>query len=257
MNREDYELIVAVGGPPVPLEELDDYLSRICAAVGKAVPGSEAVGITAALDGRFITASYTDSRTLRVDAEQYAVNSGPCLDAYRDRVVQRVDMESAKERWPRFAAACERDGVRGFLALPLLTADRCMGALNLYSFSEDTLESLDLELLKLAAGRVADVLAASFDLVGQKRLVAQLEEAIASRAVIEQAKGVLMVVHGLTDDEAFDILRMQSQRSNVKLREVARSMLREAQTRRPAGAKAQPRRATAAPTPPNGVPQVS
>lgn len=228
MNPSDFDLIAAVGGPPVALEDLDRHLTRICEAVQKSVPGSDAVGITAALDNRFITASCTDSRTLEVDAEQYAVDDGPCLDAYRDRTVNRVDMTQAKQRWPRFTAACERDGVKGFLALPLLSGDRCVGALNVYAFSENSIDDADIELLQLAAGRAADVLAASFDLHGQKQLVAQLEEAIASRAVIEQAKGVLMVTHRLTDAEAFDVLRMQSQRTNVKLREVARRVLEDA-----------------------------
>lgn len=234
MDQADYQFIAALGGPPEPADDLDGYLRRICGAVSDYFPGADAVGITAALGERFLTASFTDSRTLRIDADQYALDDGPCIDAYRNRRTHHLTVADAEQRWPRFAASCRRDGVQGFIALPLITAGRCMGALNLYAFNSGGLRDVDMGLLEIAASRAADMLAVSVDLVGNRQLVTQLEEAIASRAVIEQAKGVLMALHGLEDQEAFEMLRRESQRTNVKLREVARNLLEQARASSPA-----------------------
>ena len=86
-------------------------------------------------------------------------------------------------------------------------------------------EHADDSVLRATAGRIAEVVASGIALAEATELVGQLEQAVASRAVIEQAKGILMGRHGVDEARAFDLLREQSSRTNVKLREIAASVV--------------------------------
>lgn len=156
-----------------------------------------------------------------VDAIQYAVGDGPCLDAFRNRRENHVDLSVAHERWPVFVTAAEKDDVQSLLAVPLLSGNQCFGALNLYGYRHRAFDLSEATMARLAASRVADAVASVVQLVGARELAAQLETAMAGRAVIEQAKGVIMGREGVDEDTAFELLRRQSQDTNVKVRTIA------------------------------------
>ncbi len=140
----------------------------------------------------------------------------------------RVDLGEAANRWPDFARAARGCGVSSFLAAPLLARGEAVGSLNLYSKSPDGFDALDETLVALFVGQASVALANARMYASTRRLTSQLEEALASRAGIEQAKGVLMARHGVGPEEAFALLRRRSQATNTKLREVARTVVAEA-----------------------------
>jgi GAF domain-containing protein len=207
-----------------------DTLQRIADITLEAVPAASIAGMTMmGEDEKPTTAIYTDEDSPEIDAEQYRTGTGPCLDAWREgRVIRIGRIDDFAEHYPAFAAACLAHGVSSTLSTPMLNGEESLGALNLYAltpeaFTDDD-EAVTADLAAAAASVLANVSAywAAFDLSHH------LNEALKGRAVIEQAKGILMAGSpGLSADGAFDMLRKASQRENVKLREVARRIVEQ------------------------------
>lgn len=107
------------------------------------------------------------------------------------------------------------------LAVPLVSGDRRLGSLTLYASRPDAFDAEDVAAARTAAVVCADTIAAAEEIIRARTLAAQLEQAMSTRAVIEQAKGILMALRRLTEHEAFEILRKESQDRNIKLRELA------------------------------------
>ncbi|HYN66793.1 MAG TPA: GAF and ANTAR domain-containing protein [Ornithinibacter sp.] len=219
-------LTTDIGGVLESLEEVSDYLERVVHAVRRHVSGCDEVGVTVLSAGRPHTAAYTTVQTLEIDAVQYALDDGPCLDAARHRRENRVDDLVVDDgRWPEFARECREDGMRSLLALPLVSGSECVGAINLYGWAPHAFDDFDASLVRVAASRCADAIVAVSALDGLRRLAGQLEQAMASRAVIEQAKGVIMAMRGVPEYEAFEVLRKTSQTRNVKVRVLAHQIV--------------------------------
>jgi GAF domain-containing protein len=219
-------LTTDIGGVLQSMEHVSDYLERVVHAVRRHVSGCDEVGVTILSGDRPHTAAYTTVQTLEIDAVQYALDDGPCLDSARHRRENRVDDLFVDDgRWPEFAKECREDGLRSLLALPLLSGDECVGAINLYGWAPHAFEAFDASLARVAASRCADAVVAVTTLDGVRRLAGQLEQAMANRAVIEQAKGVLMAMRGVPEHEAFEVLRKSSQERNVKLRVLAQQIV--------------------------------
>jgi len=219
-------LTTDIGGVLESMEQVSDYLERVVHAVRRHVPGCEEVGVTVLSAGRPHTAAYTTVQTLEIDAVQYALDDGPCLDSARNRRENRVDdLVVVDHRWPEFAKECRAEGMRSLLALPLLSGEECVGAINLYAWAPNAFGDFDAALVRMAAARCADAIVAVSTLDGVRRLAGQLEQAMASRAVIEQAKGVIMAMRGVPEHEAFEVLRKTSQDRNVKVRELAHQII--------------------------------
>lgn len=206
-------------------DELESYLSTVVHAVQEEIDLCDEVGITLLVDSIPRTAAYTTARTLEVDGIQYAVGDGPCLDAYRNRRENRATLGEALDRWPAFTTQALEHGYRSLLAVPLVADDEALGALNLYARAAGVFDDLDTTLVRMAAQRCADTVAAAQEIIGARTLAAQLEQAMGSRAVIEQAKGVLMGVRGISEHEAFEIIRRHSQNRNIKVRDLAQRIV--------------------------------
>jgi len=125
--------------------------------------------------------------------------------------------------------------MRSLLALPLVSGTECVGAINLYAWAPNAFDAFDATLVRVAASRCADAVVAVSTLDGVQRLAGQLEQAMASRAVIEQAKGVIMAMRGVPEHEAFEVLRKSSQDRNVKVRELAHQIVTGVITREEQG----------------------
>lgn len=217
-----------LGGVLESMEQLSEYLERVVHSVRRYVDGCDEVGITILTNDRPHTAAYSTVHTLEIDAVQYALDEGPCLDAARTREEQSVsDLCTDDGRWPAFAQAVREDGMRSLYAVPLTSGGECVGAINLYAWERNAFDGLDAALVRVAASRCADAVLALMRLDGMRRLAGQLEQAMASRAVIEQAKGVIMALRGVPEHEAFDILRKTSQDRNVKVRVLAEKVIRD------------------------------
>ena len=219
-------LTTDIGGVLDSMEQVSDYLERVMHAVRRHVEGCDEVGVTILSADRPHTAAYTTVQTLEIDAVQYALDQGPCLDAARLRREFAVgDLVVDDGRWPEFAHECREEGLRSLLALPLVSGDQCVGAINLYGWAPHAFDAFDASLVRVAASRCADAVVAVSALDGVRRLAGQLEQAMASRAVIEQAKGVVMAMRGVPEREAFEFIRRASQDRNVKVRHLAQQIV--------------------------------
>jgi GAF domain-containing protein len=205
-----------------------DTLNRIAQITLEAMPRASIVGMTMlGEDEQPKTTVYTDADSPEIDAAQYREGKGPCLDAWRQKEVFRVaQIDRCAEQYPAFAVACREHGIQSTLSLPMIGGEIAVGAMNLYSpvpngFTDED-EDVGMDLAGAAGAVLSNVFAywAAFD------LTQQLAEAMKSRAVIEQAKGMLMAGSpGLTADQAFDMLRRASQRENLKLRTIAQRIV--------------------------------
>ena len=216
-------LLVSEEGVPATLQRVADLAARV-------IDDCDAAGVTLLADHGYETAAYTADRTLAVDRGQYTRGKGPCLTAIAEKRVVRFDVEDAEERWPDFVRDARANDVRSFLAAPLLVNGSAIGALNLYSAKPSGFTALDDVLIALFTGQASVALANARVYSDAVRLTDQLREAIASRSVIEQAKGVLMARLGIDDLTAFARLRHDSQHRNVKLRLVAQEVVDSTQS---------------------------
>lgn len=209
-------------------ETLETTLQRVADLAVRTIPDCDAAGVTLYLRDSYITAAYTDERVLPIDRGQYDTGEGPCLEAIHAKKVNRAVIEEACADYPRFVDAALAEGIRSFLAAPLIVQGRAIGALNLYSRQPHGFEPLDELVISLYTGQAAVAVANANVYRDAMLLAEQLQEAIASRAVIEQAKGVLAARRGICVEEAFELLRTWSQTRNVKLRQIAQEVVSSA-----------------------------
>lgn len=213
---------------------LGEQLQRLVELGAATMNGVNVAGITLLRDGAAETVAITDEKVLDVDRRQYEAGDGPCLDAVRHRQVIRAHNDGLDSPWPGFAADCRALGVLSFLAAPILIGDESAGSLNLYGLEAHAFDELDERPVALFAGQAATIIAGDRARRRQRDLVEQLHAAMASRAVIEQAKGVIISQQGIDADAAFGALRQLSQRRNEKLAIVAQRVVDGAR-RRPGG----------------------
>lgn len=198
-----------------------EILGAVCAEAVRAVPGADLASITAIRDGEPETAASTDERAGEIDRVQYVASEGPCLRAIETGEIARLPLATAGAAWPEFTEHARSLGVGSYLAAPLRVDDGLAGALNLFGFGDHGFAETDSRLLELYTTIVSFGLRTTRRYHQARQRVADLEQAMLSRAVIEQAKGILMAVHRISADEAMKRLIAQSQHTNVKLREVA------------------------------------
>lgn len=203
-------------------ESVQDALDRLVKSCRSAVPACDDASVTLVRDGAPRTAAATSERALEIDAWEYANLLGPCIDALRDGDEHYVATLADATRYSGFREVIAGVGVACVLGVPLSVSGIVIGALNVYA---DTEHAFDDEASRDLARYVALQAATTLHNVriydATRTLAQQLEQAMASRATIEQAKGVLAAQTGCTPDEAFEMLRAASQRENVKLRTVA------------------------------------
>ncbi|UZJ27052.1 GAF and ANTAR domain-containing protein (plasmid) [Rhodococcus antarcticus] len=224
--HEVADIVANLAWTPHDEDELVEYLDRCAGLATRTIGGADHAGITGHTDtGAPVTIAHTDKRTLVIDQSQYAAGDGPCLHAMRSGDLVRVDVATSRARWPQFTADSEHAGVRSFLAAPLGTGSTALGALNLYSDSPDGFGPDDDPLLLLLVEHATRAITDYRLLTAAATHTRQLQEAMATRAPIEQAKGILMALHHCDSDTAFTMLRTESQNTNTKLNTVARAFI--------------------------------
>lgn len=205
-------------------------LQRIVDTARVVVPGADLGSVTLRAPDGLRTACESDVLASRLDEEQYRLDEGPCLEATRTPGLGLTfDRDlAASDLYPRFGPAAALLGVHSVLAVGLFPhggPEPRMGALNLYSHEVGGLDELDRDIALILAAHASTALAATLAWTAADLRVSQLEQALSSRDVIGQAKGILMERRGITADEAFDTLRRASQALNVKLAEVAQTLV--------------------------------
>ena len=203
--------------------------------------GAEAAGVMLADtrgELRLIASSEERMRLLELFELQGA--QGPCLDAFSSGRGVQASAADSRSRWPVFASEASAVGFRRMCAVPLRVRTRVIGALNLFRGGDELFTDAEMEIAQAMAEMAAIALIQERALREHNLLTEQLQAALNSRVVIEQAKGMLAEYLAVTVDEAFQLLRKYARDNNRKLTEVAsdvvdRKITSEAMARRPGG----------------------
>lgn len=200
------------------------------------VDKADFAGMTLIAEGGIPTTPFfTDELSPHLDQAQYDAGRGPCIDAWRRARPVIVDTLDGATEFPEFERAAKRIGVESTLGVPLRSSGRVIGALNLYACEPASFDDHDAVRVDAIAQAIGTAIANAAAYWEAFELSQQLSEAMANRAVIEQAKGVLMATTGIDADGAFELLRAQSQAENRKLRDIARELVERQQIGRPTG----------------------
>jgi GAF domain-containing protein len=205
--------------------ELDGALQLVCDQVIQVLPEADMASVTLVRDGAAETAAFTERLVVDIDIDQYRIGAGPCLHAAASGEIVRVQVDTAHERWPEFARSALGAGVASYLSAPLMIDAQHAGALNIYSRSAHGFREVDSALIGLYVSAVKAALRATSRYLTARERASQLSTALVSRAVIDQAKGIVMAVHAVSAEEAFQLLVRQSQRENVKLHDLAEQLV--------------------------------
>ena len=215
-------------GPDAAEFRLNRLLNLILESAVEAL-GFDAATVSARHSEDLATIAATDQRMIALDDAQYETGEGPCLAVLEPRdPISLDDAPASGDRWENFARTAEHLGVHSTLSMHLpVDSEGLAASLNLYS--KRHLE-LSAEQVRRAVP-FAEQLAAAIMSVDAHRSTAKLArnmaEAMRSRAVIEQAKGILMADKRISADEAFEQLTALSQHANRKLRDVAQRLVEE------------------------------
>ena len=206
--------------------DLRQVLARIAELAKAAIPGAAEVSVTLLADQGAGTAAYTGQLALDMDETQYEHGGGPCMDAAADPTsVRSVPDAAAETRWAGYGEAAAHAGVGSSLSVGIPVVQQLTGALNIYSRDTHAFDEEAIGLAETFASYAAVALANAHLYETTSALAQQLAEAMSSRAVIEQAKGILMAQQGIDGDEAFQVLSRASQGSNRKLRDIAQAVV--------------------------------
>jgi transcriptional regulator with GAF, ATPase, and Fis domain len=204
--------------------DVQQTLQRIVDLAVETIDGCDHAGITFLKGKQVTTPAASDDVPRIVDTLQYETDEGPCLSAIREHGVFQTGDLGREERWPEFSARAQREtGVTSMLAFRLFVEGDTLGSLNLYSKEADAFDERSRTVGLVFAAHAAVALSTALH-------DEQMEEALQSRDLIGQAKGILMAREGITADQAFEMLRRASQRLNVKLRDVAGEIVRPSQS---------------------------
>jgi transcriptional regulator with GAF, ATPase, and Fis domain len=206
-------------------ESASSVLAAVTSLAQRVLPNCDAASISLVHDGRTTTPVCSAELAKEADESQYDTGQGPCLEAIRSGLVVRLDSLTESDEWPDFSARAAAQGVSSVLSLPLYVREEVTGALNLYSLKAYGFDEVSERSAAVFARQAAAVLANAAAVERAEELARHLTVALEHRDVIGQAKGILMATEGIGPDEAFDLLRRASQRSNRKLYELATEMV--------------------------------
>ncbi|MEV4823881.1 GAF and ANTAR domain-containing protein [Micromonospora sp. NPDC049274] len=204
---------------------LDDVLQRVAELAKRVLSPPVEVSVTLVRSRTAHTAAFTDDLALDMDERQYAHRRGPCLEAAASGGILSVPNLAAEDRWPEWADLGQKSGLGSSVSIGLPIQEAVVGALNVYAHTPHAFDDDTITVLQTFAAYAAVALANAHLYDSTATLARQMQEAMASRAVIEQAKGIIMAERRCTAEEAFAVLSKVSQGSNRKVRDVARALV--------------------------------
>ena len=223
------ELAALVAGS----QRLEDLLAQVATSATRAIPGADGAGVTLLRvdrpENRVEALAASAPFVSEIDRIQYVVlNEGPCITAALEQRTVRSGSLGGEKMWPRFGPRVGRLGVHSALSLPMLLPGQLVGAINVYAHDKDVFDDHAAELGELFAAPAAVAVHNAHILAQALTLTAQLQAALSTRPVIEQAIGLIRGRTGGTADEAFARLRAISQGEHTKLAEVAQRIVDDA-----------------------------
>jgi len=229
--RQSEESLIALASVLVAEQSLEKTLSQVLELACAALSGEDEGGITLLEAEGPRTAIATSDAALRVDSTQYdAATGGPCLEAYRRQQILRIDSTATDRRWPEFAATAAAQGLASTLSVPLVVGGDGLGAMNIYCRRERGFTAAD-ERLAAKLGSCASVALVNARTYWRAaRLADQLQQALSTRGVIDQATGILIAQRGCPAEHAFHLLATAAQRNHLTLAEVATDLIQRITT---------------------------
>jgi hypothetical protein len=206
---------------------MESALQELSEVAKVAVTGASEVSVTLVVKDNANTAAYTGDLALHLDEGQYERGYGPCLDAATSGDVMHIDDMATETRWADYTGEARRRGAGSSLSLPLAVDEdkKVSAALNIYGAAAHAFDQGARRTAVTVAAAGESLLANLHEHDSSRQLVRQLAQALESRPVIDQAKGILMRDRGCTASEAFDLLVAASQRTNRKLRVIAQDVV--------------------------------
>ena len=214
--------------------DLDEVLSEITTVARKAIPAVDAASITLIRGEKAFTAAYDGQMALDADELQYERGYGPCVDAGLAGQVMAIDDMTTEQRWPDYCRVVAARGIGSSLSIPLPFQSTTIGALNNYARTTAAFGEVDRTLAEEVASWIALAIGYAGIAAQTAEELHHLKTAMKSRAVIEQAKGILVERFKITEEIAFAMLSRASQDGNVKLRDVASQLVTTGVLRRKA-----------------------
>ncbi|MCG5468482.1 GAF and ANTAR domain-containing protein [Micromonospora sp. LAH09] len=205
--------------------DLDEVLQRVAELAKRVLPVPVEVSVTLVRGGVGHTAAFTDEVAREMDERQYAEGRGPCLEAAASGDVLSVPDLATDGRWPEWADRGRKQGLGSSVSIGLPIQDAVVGALNVYAQTPEAFDEETVAVLETFAAYAAVALSNAQLYDSTANLARQMREAMANRAVIEQAKGIVMAERRCGPAEAFAILSKVSQDSNRKVRDVAQALV--------------------------------
>jgi GAF domain-containing protein len=173
----------------------------------------------------------SDPRAGLLEELQEEHGEGPCVDAFEDKQPVAADDLATDDRWPAFAPAAAGGGVVAVLASPIPYSDHAVGVVAVFAGDPHPWTEAEQEAIVAFTELVALLILNAMEATERGKLAGELQLALSSRVVIEQAKGVLVGRHGLTTRQAFERLRRQARDQRRPLSEVARAVVSAAEHR--------------------------
>ncbi|MCX9191454.1 transcription antitermination regulator [Carbonactinospora thermoautotrophica] len=214
-------------------QQLEEALGHVTAMTSRILPVEPSCGVTLMRAGQIATIVPSDGLSPLVDEIQYSTGEGSCVQALRTREVVASQDLRTDPRWRQWRERALAHGVRSVYAHPLEVGQQAVGALNLYARQPGTWAEEAQRVLMLLAEHAALLLSVVIRQASHAELTEQLRAALSSRAVIDQAIGIIMAQRGCDAEKAFAVLREVSNKRNIKLRDVAARLV--AGTARAAG----------------------
>jgi putative methionine-R-sulfoxide reductase with GAF domain len=197
-------------------------LQRIVDMAAETIEGCDGAGLLLVNRGKIVAGAWSNELVHEIEKMEYEIGEGPCVDAIWERpTFESANLRDELSLWPTFAATAVDAGVESMLAFRLFASEETLGALDLYSSRRGAFDESARAFGTVFAAHAALALAGAQIHERDLAVADGLREALATRDVIGQAKGVLMATRQIDAEAAFDLLRTTSQGRNEKLRAVA------------------------------------
>lgn len=197
-------------------------LQRIVDVAAETIDGCEGAGLLLVSKREIVVGAWSNKLVHEIEEMEYEIGEGPCIDAIWERpTFESSDLRDETSRWPTFANRAVGAGIESMLAFRLFASEETLGALDLYSSRRGAFDESARALGTVFAAHAALALAGAQIHERDLAEVAGLREALSSRDVIGQAKGILMAIRHIDADAAFDLLRAASQTRNEKVLQIA------------------------------------
>jgi len=191
------------------------------------IAGCDGAGILLVHNGRIESGSWSSDLVREVEQREYELSEGPCVDAiWEQPVFESADLRDCVGQWPRFAPLAIAAGIESMLGFRLFAAEDTIGSLNLYSRSRAAFDDASRATGAVLAAHAALALVGARLHDRDLAVISGLNDALATRDEIGQAKGILMATRKIDAGAAFDVLVRASQQRNVKLSALAREVAR-------------------------------